>query len=71
MQVQLQKGILIFNIENTKETNTAEEIRDNIGLRNVRRQLELMYKEYDLQLKNEPTVFSVRLFINLNSYAQV
>jgi LytS/YehU family sensor histidine kinase len=71
MQVQLQKGVLIFNIENTKETNTTEEIRDNIGLRNVRRQLELMYKEYDLQLKNEPTIFSVRLFINLTSYAQV
>jgi two-component system, LytTR family, sensor kinase len=71
IRVKLQNGLLNFNIENTKETNTAEEIRDNIGLRNVRRQLELMYKEYDLQLKNEPNVFSVSLFINLTSYAQV
>jgi two-component system LytT family sensor kinase len=71
IRVQLQNGLLNFNIENTKETSTAEEIRDNIGLRNVRRQLELMYKEYDLQLKNGPNIFSVSLFINLTSYAQV
>jgi two-component system, LytTR family, sensor kinase len=71
IQVQLQRGRLTFNIENTKENNTAEEILDNIGLGNVRRQLELMYKEYDLQLKNEPHMFSVRLYINLTSYAQV
>lgn len=71
IRVQLQNGLLNFNIENTKETSTAEEIRDNIGLRNVRRQLELMYKEYDLQLKNEPDIFSVSLFINLTSYVQV
>ncbi|THU41145.1 histidine kinase [Niastella caeni] len=71
IHVQLQQGRLTFNIENTKENHTAEEIRDNIGLGNVRRQLELMYKEYDLQLQNEPHLFSVRLYINLTSYAQV
>jgi sensor histidine kinase YesM len=71
IKVQLQQGRLTFNIENTKENNTAEEIRDNIGLRNVRRQLELMYGQYDLQLQNEPHIFSVRLYINLTSYAQV
>jgi LytS/YehU family sensor histidine kinase len=71
IQVQLQQGRLTFNIENTKENHTAEEIRDNIGLCNVRRQLELMYRDYDLQLQNEPHIFSVRLYINLTSYAQV
>jgi two-component system LytT family sensor kinase len=71
IQVKLQQGRLTFNIENTKENHTSEEIRDNIGLRNVRRQLELMYTEYDLQLQNESHLFSVRLYINLTSYAQV
>ncbi len=71
IQVQLQQGRLTFTIENTKENHTSEEIRDNIGLRNVRRQLELMYRDYDLQLQNELQVFSVKLYINLNSYAQV
>lgn len=71
IQVKLQQGRLTFNIENTKESHIATEIRDNIGLRNVRRQLELMYKEYDLQLQNESHIFSVRLYINLTSYAQV
>ena len=68
--VKLHKGQLNFTIENTKE-NSTEEIRDNIGLRNVRRQLELMYKDYDLQLQNKPHIFSVQLSINLNSYAKV
>lgn len=71
IHVQLQQGKLTFNIENTKENHISEEIRDNIGLCNVRRQLELMYREYDLQLQNEPHIFSVRLYINLTSYAQV
>ncbi|OQP53613.1 sensor histidine kinase [Niastella populi] len=71
IDVQLRQGRLTFKIENTKEDNTTAEIRDNIGLRNVRRQLELMYNEYDLQLQNEPGTFSVQLFINLTSYAQV
>jgi two-component system LytT family sensor kinase len=71
IQVKLQLGRLTFTIENTKENHISEEIRDNIGLCNVRRQLELMYREYDLQLQNEPHIFSVRLYINLTSYAQV
>jgi sensor histidine kinase YesM len=71
IQVQLQKGRLTFTIENTKENHTSGEIRDNIGLCNVRRQLELMYREYDLQLQNEPQIFTVRLYINLTSYANL
>jgi two-component system LytT family sensor kinase len=71
IQVKLQQGVLTFNIENTKENDTSGEIKDNIGLRNVRRQLELMYTQYDLQLKNEPHIFTVQLSINLNSYAKV
>ena len=71
IQVKLQQGILAFNIENTKESDGSMEIKDNIGLRNVRRQLELMYKEYDLQINNQPHIFRVGLTINLNSYAKV
>jgi LytS/YehU family sensor histidine kinase len=71
IQVKVQRGRLTFTIENTKENHTSTEIKDNIGLCNVRRQLELMYREYDLQLQNESNIFSVRLFINLASYAQV
>jgi len=71
IQVKGQQGRLTFTIENTKENNTVGEIRDNIGLCNVRRQLELMYKDYDLQVQNEQHIFSVRLYINLTSYAQV
>ncbi|WP_207514534.1 sensor histidine kinase [Longitalea luteola] len=71
MQVQLQQGRLTFSVENTKENDFTGNITENIGLHNVRRQLELMYPDHDLQLQNEATTFSVRLSINLTSYAQV
>ncbi|WP_205508950.1 sensor histidine kinase [Longitalea arenae] len=71
IKVALQQGRLTFSVVNTKENHDSAEIRDNIGLGNVRRQLELMYRDFELQLQNEPTTFSVRLFINLTSYAQV
>lgn len=71
IDVKLHQGHLNFSIDNTKESNDQEDIVDNIGLGNVRRQLELMYKEYDLQVQNNENLFSVRLYINLNSYAKV
>lgn len=67
----LRRGQLNFRIENTKEDNGSQVIRDNIGLSNVRRQLELMYKEYNLQVINDPAIFKVLLTINLNSHAKL
>ncbi len=60
-----------FNIENTKENNEKYEVNENIGLKNVKRQLELMYKEYNLLVKNELSLFKVCLTINLKSNAEV
>ena len=37
---------------------------------NVKRQLELLYTEYDMQVVNETSVFIVLLTINLKSYAK-
>ena len=71
INLSLEKGNLIFTVENTKEPGPENTVKDNIGLTNVKRQLELMYKEYDLQLQNQPHIFNVHLSINLNSYATV
>ncbi|WP_143310556.1 sensor histidine kinase [Chitinophaga vietnamensis] len=69
--LQLKTGQLNFRVENTKENGTPGAITDNIGLGNVRRQLELMYKDYHLQVDNEASVFKVHLHINLNSHAKI
>jgi hypothetical protein len=69
--MKLEKSILNFNIENTKENNEKYEVNENIGFKNVKRQLELMYKEYNLLVKNELSLFKVGLTINLKSNAEV
>ncbi len=69
--LELDAGILHFTIENSKEDNNGNHVKDNIGLGNVRRQLELMYRQYDLQVLNELSVFKVILTVNLRSYANL
>ena len=71
INVKLHQGHLTFTIDNTKESSDSVQIVDNIGLGNVRRQLELMYTTYDLQVQNKERLFAVQLYINLNSYAKV
>jgi two-component system, LytTR family, sensor kinase len=70
MEIRLHQGLLTFIIENNKE-NEPPGSKDKIGLENVRRQLELMYKEHQLLVFNEPTVFKVVLTINLDSHAKI
>jgi two-component system LytT family sensor kinase len=71
IDMRLTGGRLEFEIENTTENGYQEKVQDNIGLSNVRRQLELMYKEYDMQVHNHDHIFKVNLIINLNSNGKV
>lgn len=70
LDIKLREGILTFSAKNTKEKNCPDVEQTRIGLNNVKRQLELLYKEYDLRIKDEDSVFIVCLEINLNSYAK-
>ena len=69
--MKLKLGQLTFHIENSKENGNADTVKDNIGLSNVRRQLELMYKEYNMEVRNESNLFRVLLTINLDSHAKI
>jgi len=71
LDIKLQGGILEFYIENTKEPNGKKTGNENIGLTNVRRQLELLYKEHEILVESETAVFKVFLKINLKSYANL
>ncbi|WP_217606198.1 sensor histidine kinase [Chitinophaga sp. GbtcB8] len=71
IDIKLQEGRLTFRIENTKENGGAHPVTDNIGLGNVRRQLELMYKDYQLEVEDQHTLFKVYLTINLDSHAKI
>jgi LytS/YehU family sensor histidine kinase len=43
-------------------------IKENIGLSNLRRQLELLYTDYHLSLEETKTTFTAILKINLASH---
>ena len=68
VDIKLQDDILTFMVRNSKEGKSREGA--NIGLQNVKRQLELLYTDYDMHVTNEPALYSVSLKINLTSYAK-
>jgi LytS/YehU family sensor histidine kinase len=56
-------------IKNSVEGSSGNgNIRENIGLSNIRRQLELLYKVYNLSLNQSEGVFTTSLKINLDSH---
>jgi len=71
IDMKLLNSNLTFEIENNKEDGSPDKTTYNIGLGNLKRQLELIYKEHDLQVENDHNIFKVHLSINLNSYAKV
>ncbi|WP_211217495.1 sensor histidine kinase [Segetibacter koreensis] len=71
IEMKLHDSILIFSVKNSKEnTGSSTCLVEAIGLNNVKRQLELLYTDYDLKVLNETSVFIVLLTINLTTYAK-
>ncbi len=67
IHLQLEKGNLLFEIENSKETDKglAPE-SEGIGLKNSKRQLELTYPTRKLEIVNSFDRFKVKLLLVLN-----
>jgi sensor histidine kinase YesM len=63
---------LHFTIENNKdEDKMKEDPIESIGLMNIRRQLELLYGDYEMKVENQKNIFRVILHVNLKSYGKV
>jgi len=71
IRIKAKEGRLDFSIENTKEKDNCTLPKHNIGLINVKRQLELTYREYKLDVNNGGNTFTVNLFINLDSHVEI
>ncbi len=63
----LNNGLLSFNIKNSFEYNNKSETADGIGLKNLRRQLELLYPIFSLRIKIENENFNATLLIDLTN----
>lgn len=71
IDIEIKNNQLQFTIVNSKEEDSTGDIQENIGLSNIRRQLELMYPGHRLVLENGKQEFKVSLNLNLSSYAAV
>lgn len=67
IHLSIRNRQLQFVVKNSSENENAN-VKENIGLSNLRRQLELLYKDYDLSVKQERDAFVAVLKINLSSH---
>ena len=69
IHISIKNRILNLVVKNSTESMESNEpIKENIGLSNLRRQLELLYTDYNLTVEHQASVFSASLRINLASH---
>ena len=67
--LNVKSGKLEFKVENSMEENIKESVgKDNIGYMNLKRQLELLFTDYQFLVEEKNNVYTALLKINLNSY---
>jgi two-component system LytT family sensor kinase len=69
--ISIKEYILNFEIENSKDVCEQAKPVANIGLMNVKRQLELTYTDYHLNVHDNRDTFKVNLSVNLKSYVEI
>ena len=68
IHLSIQNRVLTFVIKNSADPSAgAEPVKENIGLSNLRRQLQLLYKDYNLSTLQDGSGFTTILKINLSS----
>ena len=69
IHLSIKNRQLMFVVENSSENLSQEkDVKENIGLSNLRRQLELLYANYELSVQQNESVFTASLKINLASH---
>ncbi len=59
---------LAFIVKNSAEASGERSVKESIGLSNLRRQLELLYREFNLSVQQGASDFTATLKINLASH---
>jgi two-component system, LytTR family, sensor kinase len=69
IHLSIKQRQLTFVVKNSSEGYTINEpVKENIGLSNLRRQLQLLYADYDLSVQQDTSVFTATLQIKLASH---
>lgn len=69
VQCMLSQRQLRFTVRNASHpVSEPTKVKDNIGLSNLRRRLELLYKDFELVTGEKDSIFTATLTINLSSH---
>jgi two-component system, LytTR family, sensor kinase len=69
IHLSVSKRQLKFVVKNSAERSMSENIvKENIGLSNLRRQLELLYTDHELVVRQDGSAFTATLKINLGTH---
>ena len=69
IHLSVNNWLLAFVVKNSTEKFSEEQsVKENIGLSNLKRQLELLYTDYNLSVQQGESMFTATLKINLNSH---
>ena len=69
IHLSVNKRQLLFVVKNSTEAFPDQlNVKENIGLSNLRRQLELLYTDFNLSVQQGEAVFTATLKINLSSH---
>ena len=69
IHLSVKQKQLMFIVKNSTDESPQEQVvKENIGLSNLRRQLELLYTDYNLSVQQGESVFTATLKINLKSH---
>lgn len=69
IHLSVNKRQLTFVVKNSSEGFQEDAaVKENIGLANLRRQLELLYTDYNLSVQQHESIFTATLKINLASH---
>ncbi|MEP6845507.1 MAG: histidine kinase [Panacibacter sp.] len=69
IHLSVKQRQLIFTVKNSTDQFPEKRlVKENIGLSNLRRQLELLYKDFNLSVQQGDAVFTTTLIINLASH---
>ncbi len=71
IHLKVHNGQLNLMVENTNDHEKSAIRASNIGLQNVKRQLEITYSDYSLNINDGNNFFKVDLFVNLNSHVEI
>ncbi len=71
ISLRLEKDLLFFQIKNSKNNIIERNPEGNLGLKNVRRQLELIYPGNILQVVDETESYAVNLTIDLKDHVKL